>query len=133
MSNMTRYLQKKLLDHTLGTASFTLPTTWLALFTTDPGEDGDQTGEVGAGIGYSRQPLTASMAATTLATGRATNAAILSFGPATGDWGPVGYFGVCDAVSAGTVLIYAPIATPMIIASGDAPPVSAGDLEIAFA
>jgi hypothetical protein len=43
MSQMTDYLEKKLLDHTLGKAAYTMPTTvYLALFTADPGDTGSR-------------------------------------------------------------------------------------------
>ncbi|WP_377846978.1 hypothetical protein [Bosea sp. UC22_33] len=48
------YLEKKLLDHSLGVAAYTMPgTVYLALFTADPGEAGPGT-EV-SGNGYARQ------------------------------------------------------------------------------
>ena len=50
----SNYAENKVLDHLLGTATFTRPTNvFLALFTSDPGEAGG--GAEVAGLGYARQ------------------------------------------------------------------------------
>lgn len=125
---LTQYAQKKLLDHLLGIAAYTMPTgTYLALFTSDPTETGSTAGEP-VGNGYARVALTASMSATVLATGQAVNAVLLQFGPASGSWGAVAYFGVMDASTSGNMLLYGALTTAMNVASGDSPPVSEAGL-----
>jgi|SRR5215218_3228802 len=126
--NLTKYARKKLLDHVLGIASYTMPGgVHLALFATDPTTDGLTTGEP-VGNGYARKALTASMGATTLATGQAINSALVTFGPATGSWGEMAYFGVLDASSGGNMLIYGELTTAMNVANGDSPPISEGSI-----
>jgi len=133
MSAMTRFLQKKLLDHTIGKANWTMPTTvYLALFTSNPGEDGDQTGEP-SGNDYERVAITSAMGATTLATGKAVNEQIIQFPTASGAWGVCTHWGILDASSDGNMLLYGALNTAMNIGTGDGPPIAEGALEILFA
>ena len=129
--NLTQYAQKKLLDHTLGLAAYTMPSAFAALFTTTPGETGSLTGEVTGGS-YARVALSAQMGAATLATGIATNTGAVTFATPSADWGMVTTLGVMDASSAGNVLAYAPLLYPTLIISGaTAPSFAIGSILIA--
>src|SRR5215211_1353026 len=121
MSSATQYLQKKLLDHALGKASFTMPTVYLALFTSDPSEMGSLAGEVSGGS-YVRVEATSKMAATVLATGIAANSTAVTFAAPTADWGIVSHWALCDASSAGNALFYGPLATSELVSNGSAAP-----------
>ena len=58
MANMTNFLEKKLLDHTLGKASWTMPTTvYMGLFTSDPGEVYELVRSLALGEAGKKQPL----------------------------------------------------------------------------
>lgn len=128
MAQLTRYGRKALLDHALGIAAFSMPAnTYLALFATDPTEAGLTTGEVTGG-GYARKALAGNMAATTLATGQAISQTLMVFGPATGGWGAVAYFGVLDAASGGNMIFFGPLVTAMTVQTGDALPVPEASL-----
>ena len=131
MADLTQFSQKKLLDHTLGIASWTSPTVYAGLFTAAPGETGSLTGEV-AGNNYARVELTSKMGATTLATGIATNSSAVTFNAPSGDWGMLTHLGIIDASSTGNVLIYAPLLFPMLVnGSSPAPSFAIGDIIIA--
>src|SRR5215217_4748146 len=103
MAGLTRYAQKKLLDHMLGIAAFTMPTgVWLGLYQSDPTDAGTQSSEL-SGAGYARRALTGLMSGTNLATGQSTNTTLLTLGPATGAWPTAGYAAVLDAASGGNM------------------------------
>lgn len=133
MADMTRYLQKKLLDHTLGKAAYTMPATvYVALFTANPGEAGSTAAEIPAGRGYTRQNFTTVAGATDINTGIAQNTTAFSFGPATDDWGIVTHAAVMDAATGGNMLLYGPLAEPKPFSSGDSTQYPAGGYTIAF-
>lgn len=131
MSQMTNYLENKLLDHTLGKAAYTMPTTvYLALFTADPTETGSIAGEVPTGVGYSRQAITTTMSVA--ASGSSANSGAITFGPATGSWGTVSHVGIMDASTAGNMLLYGALSVSKTIASGDSLQIAASQLSITF-
>jgi hypothetical protein len=81
------------------------------LFTVAPGETGGGT-EVSGG-GYARQSFTL-----TAASGGATsNAADITFGPATANWGTIVAVGIFDAATGGNMLMYGNLATSKIVNS----------------
>ena len=121
MTSATQFAQKKLLDHTLGLAAYTMPTAWLGLFKASPGETGSLANEVSGGS-YARVSITALMAATVLGTGIATNSAAIGFASPTAAWGTLTHWGVCDASTAGNALLYGQLASNMVVASGSLGP-----------
>lgn len=133
MSQMTNYLEKKLLDHTLGKAAYSMPpTAYLALFTSDPGETGSFAAEVSAG-GYARQAITSAMAATNATTGVSNNSNVITFGPASADWGTITHIGIVDASSAGNMLLYGALTSARTIQNGDSLQFAAASLVVTFA
>lgn len=129
--NLTTALENLLLDHSLGKTSYTMPTTYLALFNTDPTEAGTGTEVKAAGTsGYSRQALGANMEAA--AAGVTQNANPITFGPASdGTWAVVNYVAVMSASTAGTMLWYGPT-TAKTVASGDSYQFAAGALDFSM-
>ena len=104
MSAASNYLENRILDHTLGTTSYTMPTTiYLALFTSNPGETGSGT-EV-SGSGYARQAVTFGAASG----GSALNNSTETFTASGGNFGTVSYFALFDALTSGNMLYYGPI------------------------
>jgi hypothetical protein len=120
-SNLTQFSQKKLLDHTLALASYSVPTTHLALFTSNPGEGGSIAGEVTGGS-YARVALAGKLTATVLGTGLCVNGSAITFPSPSAAWGAVTHIGVCDASSAGNVLLYLPLQSAIIVGSGNPAP-----------
>lgn len=114
---MTDYLEKKLLDHSLGVLSYTMPSTvYLALFTSDPTDTGVAGTEV-SGNAYARQPI--AFSATTSGTGATSNSADVLFPSATGSWGTVTHIGLMDAVTAGNMLWYGQLTTSKAVGTSD--------------
>ena len=93
-NNLSDYLEDEILDHILGTGSWTMPTSVkLGLFTTDPGE---ATGgaEVSGGS-YARQTV-----AFDASSGGATqNTAEIAFPVATAAWGTIGWVVIYNAAT----------------------------------
>lgn len=99
MSSST-YLRRKIIDDLIGIASYAPPALYLSAHTADPGAAGSHASEV-AGNGYARVPLAGVMGAADSA-GISVNTIIITFGPATADWGTITHFGIEDSAGAGT-------------------------------
>ncbi|HEV7337015.1 MAG TPA: hypothetical protein VGO06_13670 [Bosea sp. (in: a-proteobacteria)] len=135
MSAMSNHLEKKLLDHTLGLASWTMPAeTFVALFTADPGETGSLAAEISfTSTGYARQSATTAMGPTNATTGISLNEDVITFGPATVDWGTVTHMAIMDAATGGNVLLYGALTSSRNIQTGDSFQFAASQLSITFA
>ncbi len=132
MSQMSDYLENKLLDHTLGKAAFTMPTTtYLALFTTAPSDAAAGAEVTTSSSGYARQALTTAMSAAS--GGTSSNTSTLTFGPATASWGTITHFGIFDAVTGGNMLLYGALASSKSIGTDDKLEWTAGQLSVAYA
>jgi hypothetical protein len=119
--SLTSYAQKKLGDHALAIASYTMPTVRLGLFSASPGENGSLSGEISGGS-YARQALTSAMGAADSTTGIALNTSAITFPVPTAAWGTVAYLGAIDALTLGTgnVLWYTQMTNPRVVNNGDA-------------
>jgi hypothetical protein len=106
MAAMTSYLQKKLLDHAIGKAAYTMPVSvTLSLHTASPTDTGSTADEVSTvGTGYGRVSITSLMNVTDSSTGVASNSSVITFGPATADWGTIAYVAINDTL--GNMLMY---------------------------
>lgn len=125
MSAMSDYLENKILDHVLGTAAYTHPSTvYIGLSTGSFGDD--NSGTELSGNNYSR----VSAAFDAAASGTTDNTSAIEFAAATGSWGTVSHFGIFDAASSGNLLIHGAFSTGKAISSGDVLKISAGDLDI---
>ncbi len=134
MSDATNYLEKKLADHILGKAAYTMPVTvYLALFTADPTETGSLASEVGTGLGYARIAITADMSAANATTGTSVNSNIFTFGPASGPWGVVTHAALVDASSAGNVLAKAALTVSRNVQTGDSIQFAASQVSLTVA
>ena len=108
MVGMSDYTAKKVLDHIVGkTAMGTLPTGYIALFTTVGADDGTGFTEVSGGS-YARKSTAGTdwNAASGSSPSSNSNANSLSFPTPTSDWGTVIAFGIYDASSAGNLLAW---------------------------
>jgi hypothetical protein len=125
MSAMSNYLENEILDHILGTGSYTMPSAvYVGLSTGSFGDD--NSGTELSGSGYARVAATFNAAAS----GTADNASAIQFAAATGSWGSVSHFGIFDAASSGNLLIHGAFTTAKTIESGDILKIDAGDLDI---
>ena len=122
-SNTTETL---VLNWLLTAGSATRPTAWyLALFTSNPDEDGSGTEVSTSGTAYARQS-----AAFTVSGNTASNSAAIEFPTATASYGTVSHVGVYDASTGGNLIAYAALSTAKAIDTGDVLRVPAGDLDI---
>lgn len=128
MSAMSNFLELEVLDHVLGTGSYTMPTTVkIGLSTGSFGDD--NSGTELSGNGYTRKDIVFSAASG----GSATTSSTVTFPTATGSWGAVSHFGIFDAATSGNLLIHGAFASAKTIGSGDIFRIDAGDLTITAA
>jgi hypothetical protein len=142
MSASSNYLEKNLLDHALGTASFTSPTTvYVGLFLNTSGnaatnlEAGTLTDEVptAGSTAYARQSIT--FGAASSPGGSASNDAVITFPTATADWNTVSHVAILDSgtAGAGNVLFYGALDSSKEILVGDTFVIQAANLTITLA
>jgi len=120
-NNLSTYLQQKSLNWLKGTAFPSSPTnTYVALFTTQPANDGTGGTEVSGG-GYARQAIaTSGWSAISGATpSQISNANIVNFGTATANWGTIVAAGLYDASSSGNLLYVAALSVNKTVNNGD--------------
>ena len=141
MSAASNYLEAKLLDHALGTTTFSKPTTvYVALFTNGSGttaanlEAGTLTDEIStSGTAYDRQ--TATFASASSPGGSATTNATITFPTATANWGTVTHLAIVDSATegAGNVLFYGALDSSKVIETGDTFQIQSGNLTVTLA
>ena len=131
MSAASDYLENKVLDHFLGTASTSAPATvYLALFTSDPTDAGSGTEVSTSGTAYSRQSIAFSSASS----GSTSNSADVEFSQATGSgFGTVTHFGIFDASTAGNLLFHGSLTASKTIDAGDVFKIASSNLSITVA
>lgn len=127
--SMTDFLENKILEHTLGKTSYTMPTgCYIALFTVNPSDAGGGT-EVTAANAYARQQVLGAGWGTASA-GSITNSADINFPVATGSWGTITAIAVMDAVTAGNMLWWGTLATSKAITTNDQFKIATSNLTI---
>lgn len=145
MSQMSDFLENKLVDHILRNRSYSVPTTiYVALYTASP-TDADSGTEVSGGA-YARVQVGPSDAAwkstqgTTTAVassgtgGVTSNGSAITFPTPTANWGAITHFGIRDAVTAGNLLIWGALTASKNVNNGDPAPSFAVDaITITFA
>ena len=123
--NLTNYLENKLIDHFLGTTSYTMPAdVYIALFTVAPSDAGGGT-EVTGGS-YARQIATFS-AASSGATSNDSNIDFTGMPAAT-----TVAIGIFDALTSGSMLLYGTLTTNKTTDAGDTLRIATGDLDISI-
>jgi len=123
--NLSDYLENKLLDHFLGTATYTKPTTvYVALYTVAPSDAGGGTQVTGGS--YARQTATFSAAAS----GTTSNTANIDFAgmPAA----TTVAIGVFDALTSGNLLLWGTLTANKTTDAGDTLRIATGDLDISI-
>ena len=127
--NLSNYLENKLLDHFLGTTTYTKPTTvYVGLYTVAP--TGTGTGTTGGtqvtGGSYARQTAVFSGAAS----GTTSNTGNIDFAgmPAA----TTVAIGVFDALTAGNLLLWGTLTTNKTTDAGDTLRIATGDLDISI-
>ena len=127
--NLSNYLENKLLDHFLGTAAYTMPTTvYVGLYTVAPSDTGTGTtgGTQVTGGSYARQTAVFSAAAS----GPTSNTANIDFAgmPAA----TTVAIGVFDALTSGNLLLWGTLTANKTTDAGDTLRIATGDLDISI-
>jgi hypothetical protein len=123
--NLSDYLENKLLDHFLGTTSYTMPTTvYIGLYTVAPTDAGGGTQVTGGS--YARQTA-AFGAASSGATSNSANIDFAGMPAAT-----TVAIGVFDALTAGNLLLWGTLTTNKTTDAGDTLRIATGDLDISI-
>lgn len=123
--NLTNYLESKLIDHFLGTTTYTKPSAvYVGLFTVTPGEAGGGT-EVTGGS-YARQAATFGAASS----GATTNDSNIDFAgmPAA----TTVAIGIFDAITSGNMLLYGALTTNKTTDAGDTLRIATGSLSVSI-
>lgn len=123
--NLSNYLENKLLDHFLGTAAYTMPTTvYVGLYTVVPTDAGGGTQVTGGS--YARQTAAFSAAAS----GTTSNTANIDFAgmPAA----TTVAIGVFDALTSGNLLLWGTLTANKTTDAGDTLRIATGDLDISI-
>lgn len=136
MANLTDYAENEILDHSLGTGSWTMPTQlYLGLFTSNPGDTvtvgGVAQGEVANSNGYARQSIDFGAASG----GSASNSTSVSFTASGGSWGTVTHAVLFDSgtYGAGNAIWHGALNSSRVVGDGDTLTVSIGQLTISLA
>jgi hypothetical protein len=123
--NLSDYLENKVLDHILGTTTYTKPSTvYLALYTTTPTDSTSGT-EV-AGGSYARKVITFGASSSGAATNN-TNVDFTLMPTCT-----VTGIAVLDALTSGNILVYGALGSSKAVSSGDTLRIASGDLSISI-
>lgn len=123
--NLSNYLEDKLIDHFLGTTTYTKPSAvYVALYSVAPTDSGGGT-EISGGS-YARQTATF----TASSGGATSNDANIDFTnmPAV----TVVAIGIHDNVSAGNLLLWGTLTTNKTTDAGDTLRIATGDLDISI-
>lgn len=131
--SFSNYLEDELLDHVFGGADYTRPATlYIALCTADPTDAGTGSSITEpSGNNYARVAVTNN--ATNFpasSSGAKSNGTAVTFPQASGSWGTVTHFAICDASSAGNMLGHGDLTVSKAVSSGDTPSFAIGDLDI---
>ena len=123
--NLSNYLENKLIDHFLGTTTFTKPSAvYVALFTVAPNDAGGGT-EVTGGS-YARQTATFTAAASG-ATSNDANIDFVNMPAAT-----TVAIGIFDALTSGNLLLWGTLTANKTTDAGDTLRIATGDLDISI-
>jgi hypothetical protein len=124
----SNYLGNQLLDAVLGDTPYNAPNTlYLALYTASPTPSTSGT-EVTGGS-YARVAITNDATNFPNAASKTkSNALSITFAAATASWGTVVAVALCDASTAGNILIYALLSAPRLVNNGDTPSFAIGQL-----
>ena len=127
-SEMSTYLQDKVVNLSLRNTAYTPPTTvYVGLFTSTVTAGGSGT-EVSGGS-YARTSVTFGAPSN----GVTTSNADCTFPQATASWGTVSHIGLYDASTSGNLLFHTPLDTSKTIDSGDIFKIASGSLTVTLA
>lgn len=123
------YLELALLNHLFNKTAYTAPTTfYVALCTAAPTDASTGSTIVEATYtGYARKSTVAADW-TTAASGANNNGNAITFAPCTAGTSTVTHFAICDASSAGNVLLWGALTASLAVSAGITPSFASGQL-----
>lgn len=127
----TTYLQNKLIDHSNGKTSYTMPTVYVGLSSTTPTLAGTGVTEPSSGA-YARVATSGATWAAA-ASGASSNAATITFPTATGDWlsgANLTYGLLYDAATSGNLLGYGVLSVARNVLNGNIASIPIGGLTV---
>jgi hypothetical protein len=120
----TSYIDNKLIDHLLGSGTYTKPASlYVALYVGDPAGGGTEIST--SGTAYARQSGSFSVSG-----GTATNSASIEYSAATSAWGTINYVAIFDASTGGNMLVSAALSSAKTIGTGDVLRIPTGQLSV---
>jgi len=123
--NLSNYLEDKLIDHFLGTTTYTKPTTvYVALYTVAPSDAGGGTQVTGGS--YARQAATFA-ASSSGATSNDSNIDFAGMPACT-----TVAIGIFDAITSGNLLLHGTLTANKTTDAGDTLRIATGDLDISI-
>ena len=123
----SNYLELKLLDHVLGSTSYSQPSAIYVALSTGSFND-DASGTELSGNGYTRKVVTFG----TASSGSISNNSAVEFDTATGDQGTISHFGIFDASSGGNLLYHGAFSSSKVISTGDVLKISSSSLTVSL-
>ena len=136
MSNMTNYLEGKLIDHIFRGVQFDMPTAlYVGLFTAVTDAEAGTVTEV-TGNNYARaqlNPSTSNWAAPSTGNDQTSNSAAITFPTPSGSWGLCTHFGISDSPTGGNWLFIKDLQSSQTPGAGNTVRFSAGQLTVTFA
>lgn len=132
-SGFSDYFEEKVLGYLFGNVAYSLPATYyvgLWTATLSDASTGSTAGEPSGGS-YARVSVSNNTSNFDAVSGGATaNTNLLTFPMASASWGTITYVGICDASTAGNLIAYAELGTPISVAQYDTVIFKPGDLDI---
>lgn len=131
--SFSNYLENAVLDHVMGESAYSMPTTYLALCTSDPGEagTGSSMNETPNSGNYSRVAVSGNLSPAT--NGTITNDVLIAFPQANANWSSdITHFAVVDSgtYGSGNMLMSGALTQSKTVTSGDTVQFAIGDLDI---
>ena len=132
-SGLSDYFEDAVLAHLFGGVALTNPAThYIGLWTATLSDSstGSTAGEPSGGS-YARVAVTNNTSNWDTVSGGATaNTNLIAFPMATAAWGTITYVGICDASSAGNMIAWGQLTSPLAVAQYDTVMFQPGDLDI---
>lgn len=127
----SNYLEQNIIQWLRGNAMPSAPTSvYVALSTANPGEAGAGLAEPDTADGYARQAVTFPAGSQGVDAFTTSNNNLVSFGPATDDWGTLTHFALFDAVTAGNMLYHGALDVSRAAPAGTTIQIGIGDLTV---
>jgi len=130
MTDFGDYIESEIIDWIFDGTQFDSPPTdvYVGLHTGAPSDDGSDNEISTSSTGYSRTAVSTGSGWNQPSANKAKNAAEITFGPATSDWGDVSHFTIWDSQTGGNNFVNADLNDTRTIKTDDEARFAAGEL-----